>query len=65
MDIYRLLLPASVCLLALTQVPSALQSMAVLDCQQRFMAAAAKQQPLLQSVAVRFCNGSSEGREAF
>jgi hypothetical protein len=39
--------------------------MAVLDCQQRFMAAAAKQQALLQPVAVRFCNGSSEGREAF
>jgi hypothetical protein len=65
MDAHRLLLPVSVCLLALTQVPSACQSMAVLDCQQRFMTAATNKQELTQAVAVKFCNGTSEGREAF
>lgn len=73
MDASRLLLPLSICLLALTQVPAALESMAVLKCQQRFMAVAQNQRQLTigpaeilaPAIAVKFCNGTSEGREAF
>lgn len=60
-----LLLPISVILLAITQVPAALESMAVLDCQQRFMNVAKIGGELIPAIAVKFCNGTSEGREAF
>lgn len=65
MDASRLLLTFSVCLLALTQVPAAMESMAVLDCQQRFMKVAKSGGDLIPAIAVKFCNGASEGREAF
>jgi len=65
MDFHRYLLPGSVALLALTQVPTACQSMAVLNCQRRFLEIAKSQEPIRESIAVQFCNGSSSGREAF
>lgn len=64
-DLNRYLLPGSVLLLALTQVPSACQSMAVLNCQRRFLEIAKTQEPIRESIAVQFCNGTSSGREAF
>jgi len=64
-DLSRYLLPGSVLLLALTQVPSACQSMAVLNCQRRFLEIAKTEEPIRESIAVQFCNGTSSGREAF
>lgn len=64
-DLSRCLLPGSVLLLALTQVPSACQSMAVLNCQRRFLDIAKTEEPIRESIAVQFCNGTSSGREAF
>lgn len=60
MDPSRLLLPFSVGLLALTQVPAALESLSMLDCQRQFLAASKVQGPLVRAVAVQFCNGTSQ-----
>ena len=65
MDASRLLLSISVFILALTQIPAALESMSVLECQNRFMSAAASGGELLPAVAVKFSNGTSERLEAF
>jgi hypothetical protein len=46
-------------------VPGAMERMTVLDCQQRFMNAAKSQSELVPAIAVKFCNGTSEGQEAF
>jgi len=61
----RHFLPLSICLLALTQVPAACESIAVLECQKRFLEIAASQEPIREAIAVRFCLTPSEGREAF
>lgn len=65
MDPSRLLLAFAVGSLAVTQVPAAHVNMAILDCQQRFIAESEAQGGLVPAIAVKFCNGTSEGREAY